>query len=231
LPPALIRSAERTAAKVRARARVERPDLGANCSPEAIAKLLGFRIQLARDLPRGADALLRRANDHRPWPEIHVSTLVHPTRRAFSVGHELMEAHLPAENGPAPIPHELKERWCDRGAAAMMMPAAAFRQSGQACGWDLAVLREWWPFCSWNALVARTADLEPGLAVAAWHQQQLRFRRSNLAVELPEHADALEQFAACEAVYGGKSEVAEGGLVVRAWRSGPGRAVTVVRRA
>lgn len=149
-----------------------------------------------------------------------------PTRREFTTAHELMEANLPLG-----IPPEVKEAWCDRGAAALMMPEAAFLESGNSCGWDLEALRTWWPHCSWNALVRRIADLVPGTAAAAWHRQRLRFRRTHLEVELPEHADQLEEFVACEALHGsGRSELRVGGLELRAWKSGPGRAVTVVRR-
>jgi len=111
------------------------------------------------------------------------------------------------------------------------MPARAFLESGTACGWDLAVMREWWPHCSWNALVRRIADLIPGSAGAAWNRAQLRFRQTHPDIELPEHADVLEEFVACEALHGsGWSEIKLGGVKVTAWRSGPGRAVTVVRK-
>lgn len=157
---------------------------------------------------------------------ISVAVAISATRREFTIAHELMHALAPLG-----IPAEHLESWCDRGAAALMMPARAFLESGTACAWDLETLREWWPHCSWNALVRRIADLVPGTAASAWHRQQLRFRETHSGVDLPEHADQLEEFVACEAMHGtGRSELTLGGLDVRAWKSGPGRAVTVVRR-
>lgn len=150
----------------------------------------------------------------------------HLPRQEFTIAHELMEANVPQR-----VPAEIKEQWCDRGAAALMMPRIAFLESGTASGWDLEVMRQWWPHCSWNALVKRITDLVPRTAAAAWHRAQLRFRQTHQDIELPEQADALEEFIACEALHGsGRSEIKLGGLKVSGWRSGPGRAVTVVRR-
>ena len=182
--------------------------------------MLGYQVRYTRTLGRYIDGWYDDGTCR-----IVVAAGMSATRREFTVAHELMEANLPLG-----IPADVKESWCDRGAAALMMPAREFLESGTACGWDLAVLREWWPHCSWNALVRRVTDLVPGTAASAWHEARRRFRQVHPAVELPEHADELEEFVAAEALQGGSSELALAGVQVRAWKTGPGRAVAVVRR-
>ena len=211
----MLRSAERKAERLLARS-----DLPASAPPSEIARALGYRIRIDHRLPPDVEGMLD------PLTSTIIVARRHAPRQEFTIAHELMEANVPLH-----LPSEIKEQWCDRGAAALMMPARKFLRSGFACDWDLEVLRAWWPSCSWNALVKRVADLVPGTAAAAWHRAQLRFRQAHPDIALPDHADGLEEFIALEAMHGsGRSEILLGGLQVRAWRSGLGRAVTVVRR-
>lgn len=122
-----------------------------------IARLLGFRVKPTDRLPPDVDATWRKPTSSRPWAEIYVSNLVGGCRRAFSVGHELLEAHLPLD--VANLDESVKEAWCNRGAAALLMPAQAFGESGEACGWDLDTLEVWWPCCSHEAIERRIQDL------------------------------------------------------------------------
>lgn len=100
------------------------------------------------------DGTWRRPTAARPYSEIYVSNRIGPHRRAFTVGHELLEANLPLS-----VPARHKEQWCNRGAAALMMPRREFLESGTACGWRIDVLREWWLFCSEEALERRMEEL------------------------------------------------------------------------
>lgn len=215
MPPQLARRAERLAEKLRTRAEVR-----SSAHASELARALGHQVVTVARLPGGAIGGID------PFTcAIRIVDLV-PTRASFTIAHELAEHYTPARIDPM-----WHEEFCDRTAAALMMPAKAFIDSGVACGWNFGVLRVWWPSCSWNALVRRVADLVPGSAATAWHRQQLRFRQTNPGVELPEHADELEEFVACEALHGsGRSELQLGGVEIHAWRSGPGRAVSVVRR-
>jgi predicted transcriptional regulator len=202
-----------------ARARVERPGLRASSDPQAVARAIGFTVEIDPTLPNGVDGWIDRESS-----TIVVARRDTPSRQAFSVAHELMHAVAPAN-----VPSEHLEAYCDRGAAALMLPAHEFLESGTACAWDLDTLRAWWPHASCSAIMRRAVELLPGSASSIWEAAAASLRRS-YGVELPEHLDALEEFVACEAMQTGRSSVRAGGVLVQAWRTGDRFAVTLARK-
>lgn len=167
-------------------------------------------------LPPGHHGLV-----HRDESTLIVAASRYPPLQAFSTAHELIEAHLPTSVDP-----EHKEAYCDRGAAALMMPARSFLESGTACDWELSVLEAWWPHCSPVAILRRITDLMAGSAASSWTRSRMRLRVGDL------DAGELEAFVAAEAVHGsGRSELELDGLRVRGWRTEGDRAVVLSLRA
>jgi hypothetical protein len=210
-----MRKAERKAQGLLERAIADHPDrVRLGSPPSVIAPALGHQI-ITRQLHPGEggkfDPLLRRIivapNPYQPHVE-------------FVIAHETLELRKPRN-----VPAEFKEDYCDRGAAALMMPARTFLDSGAACDWELEVLSAWWPHCSPLALLRRITDLMAGSAVSAWTRSRMKLRVGDLP------PDTLEEFVASEALHGsGRSEVQLGGVRVRAWRNGDGRALALVQR-
>jgi len=140
------------------------------------------------------------------------------------IAHELAELELPEHLGGE------HENVCQAIAASLMMPVREFEASGSSCDWDLAVLREWWPHCSWQALARRVCEVAPGMAAAAWEGSRAKFREAGQGVDVPSDLDALEAFVAAEAAFSERhSSVRAGGFEARAWWTGGRRAVTLCR--
>ena len=78
-----------------------------------------------------------------------------------------MERHLP--RGLLRLLHpEEKERVCNRGAAALLLPKQQFLFSLHGAAWELPELRRRWPWASWGAIATRLVDLVPGVAASTW---------------------------------------------------------------
>lgn len=189
---------------------------------------LGYQVEILDFLPRGVGGLVVTDHpDHEPIPIIRVAACSYRPHMEFGQAHEALE-----KNVPPWMPPDLKELYCDRGAAALMMPARSFLESGTACDWELQVLLGWWPHCSPYAILRRITDLVAGARVSAWTRSHMKSRVASQDLALPAHSPALEELVACEALHGsGRSEIALGGVRVRAWRNGQGKAVTLALRA
>lgn len=141
-------------------------------------------------------------------------------RDEFTLAHELVELHCPA--AWRELPRERKEAMCDRGAAALLLPAAAFRVSIDQHGLDLPQLRRQWRHASWATIARRLVDVGAASTIASWESLELAWRYGADAHPDEEHALAE--------VYAGRGRAEIG--AVRAWRlggAGLGRAVSVGR--
>ena len=90
--------------------------------------------------------------------------------RAFSALHEF--GHVVIKLGH----HELacdEERWCNRFAAASMLPSASMHRAWRACGLDLPALRLARPHVVESALVLRVGELA---LASAWLYEGDRLR-------------------------------------------------------
>ncbi len=142
-------------------------------------------------------------------------------RDEFTVAHELMELHIPSE-WRTQLTEDFKERLCDRGAAALLLPASAFRKSVKLLEGELPALRRQWRHASWDVIARRLVDVGMVSTAAAWDSLELRWRYGG-------DGHALEE-EALGRVYAGRGAARVGG--VRAWRlggAGLGRAVSVGR--
>jgi len=178
------------------------------------AERLGVRV-CERELPEGVDGFAAR----------HIRTVVvspsgYSARDEFTVAHELIEIHAPQSWHE--LPRERKEAMCDRGAAALLLPAAAFRATIDELGLDLPRLRRRWRHASWGTIGRRLVDVGAASTIANWSDLELAWRYGAGAHPDEEHALAE--------VYAGRGRAQVG--AVSAWRlggAGLGRAVSVGR--
>ena len=87
-------------------------------------------------------------------------------RDEFTIAHELMELHLP--RSILDLDPRVKEKFCNRGAAALLLPQQQFLFSLHGSGWELPELRRRWPWASWGAIATRLVDLVPGVSASTW---------------------------------------------------------------
>lgn len=139
------------------------------------------------------------------------------------MAHELAEHYTPRRVEP-----EWHEAFCDRIAAALMMPRKQFIMSARCCNLRLPPLRGLWPNCSREAIISRISNLFPNTVASSWRGNQFKFRRTSDGYQPPEMATELEAFCAAEAAYHGReSWVREGNIGVRAWPAAGGRALAL----
>ena len=222
----LLSDAERKGTTLRAGAVVEQPDLPPNAPGERIARILGYQVKLTDRLPPNVDGTWRKPSEAQPYNEIYLARRITLQRRSFTAAHELLHALAPADLVGGDL-----EAWCNRGAAAVLMPREPFLHSGVACGWNLRVLTGWWPYCAPLALLRRMTDLLPRLRVSAWVKEQMAASASSLVAELPGHVQELEAAVAAEAMEVGQSQLEDRGMVLRGWRNGHARAVVLLHAA
>lgn len=186
-----------------------------------MAQRLGYRVV------RGALPAGLRGTSIRGEPLIVVRPECYRPREEFAVGHELLELHLPRCLLDV-LEQEAKERVCNRGAAALLLPRQPFMSSLAAARWDLAELRRRLPWASWAAIATRIVDLVPGAAAATWVNGTREWWRFTEGVNLGDVAGA-EHEAAREAGRHGYSVVRVRGVRARAWRlvARQGRRVTL----
>src|SRR6185312_5180867 len=141
--PFRTRQAERLAKRI-----LSRSMLRPGSAPSAIAKANGVHVSVRSNLGLGVrgctDPFLR---------SIYVAPYSHQPRAEWVIGHELAELEIPEHLG------DDHEHVCQAIAARLMMPTREFFDSGSSCDWDLAVLRQWWPHCSWQAMARRVAEV------------------------------------------------------------------------
>jgi len=170
---------------------------------------------VVRNLPRGVEATVDHLSS-----TIIVSAALCPERRSFSVAHEAGEI-----SKPLGLPEEINEAWCDRFAAALMMPARPFVDSALSCGLRLPVLSRFWRHCSKPAILTRISDLFPNTRASSWRRNRPSFRRG---FALSPAAAEIEAFCAAEAAYQRReSWVQEGQIAARAWPAGEDRALVL----
>lgn len=142
-------------------------------------------------------------------------------RDEFTLAHELMELHIPS-TWRSDLPKAMKEAACDRGAAALVLPFAAFISSVNKLGVDLPALRRTWPNASWSTIAKRLVDTDQAATVANWEALETAWRYGS-----DPHPD--EEHALAE-VYAGRGRSKVRG--VRAWRlsgEGMGRVLSVAK--
>lgn len=127
----------------------------------------------------------------------------------FTIAHELVEQYVPRK-----LPTELHESFCDRAAAALMLPRDYFTLATWRARFDLATLRQrhWW--ASWTALAWRLVEVFPGLAAGLWVDGALIERRVQ-GVRCD--AGAAENAAAREAARRGLGLIGGDGWLARGW--------------
>ena len=134
--------AEAIAGELLARSR-----MGPGSSMVRVALALGYEVA-ARQLPDGiAGASARGCR----W--IFVAPSGYRPRDEFTIAHELMELHIP--RSVLELPRATKERFCDRGAAALLLPRGAFLRSLTQHGWEIEQQRQRWPLVSGRVIEAR----------------------------------------------------------------------------
>lgn len=139
-------------------------------------------------------------------PVVRIAKESYAPRRELTIAHELLELALPRHFRRGP----LRERLCQRGAAALMLPSIAFERAIFLAEWDLAKLRRWHSWVSWEALGRRAADLFPGVTLTTWTEKG--YRRSDSTEVHDGEAEAAK-----EAYRVGWARLEHGGMVVRAW--------------
>lgn len=147
-------------------------------------------------------------------------------RDEFTIAHELMELHVPAP--VAQLGAAVREQFCDRGAAALILPRQQFLFSLHGVGFELPALRRRWPLASWGAIAARLVDLVPRVSACTWVGEHRESWRYDPTLEL-HHAGAAELAAVEQAQVRGWAVVVRRRLRARAWRlvARQGRRVTL----
>lgn len=169
-----------------------------------IAVALGRDIKV-RNLPGG-----RRGFSVVGEKRILVASGSYLPRIEYSIAHELAEGEILDR-----LPGAMHERFCERVAAAVLLPATEFVSALFAERFDLAKTRERWPWASWEAALWRSSELIPGLIAAKWHEGRLLKRRGDKDKGAP---TAAEFMALGEAMLHGSGERVTGGVRALAWR-------------
>lgn len=142
-------------------------------------------------------------------------------REQFTCGHELGHHHEPPG-----LRAEAVEAWCDRFAAALLMPERPYLSVCGELRFDLGALRRRLPWASWQALAWRVVDLCPGTAAAWWLGGALQERSSSVGEIAP-----AEELAAAEARQGHLPMVERAGIFARGWCVPRGRKAWVITLA
>lgn len=154
---------------------------------------------------------------------ILIAPCAYEPRVQASVAHELAEFYQPTRLDP-----EWHEAFCDRVAAALLMPREAFIESARACGLSLHALCRAWPHASREAILTRVADLFPRTTASSWLGSDPKFRRAHPGYRPTRELLDLEAFVASHAAhYRTDVEESAGGIVARAWPAGEDRALSL----
>lgn len=195
-----VEEAEAVAADLRRRAGV-----CGRIPPSAVARALGFEVR-RKELADGLAGYHLEGTDR-----IVVAKCWHPPREECSIAHELVEAVVQRT-----LPDAEHEAFCERAAAALMLPASEYLQTLFARGLDLARMRRReWPWASWEVLARRASDLLPGVVSAAWVDDGVKWRSSSGA------PTSAEKAALRDARRKGRGTVLSAGRVASAWSLAP----------
>jgi hypothetical protein len=142
-----------------------------------------------------------------------------PTRQQFAAGHEIGELSLRLA-----ISGDVREAICQRFAAALLLPRAAFAADLMETAGSLPLLRRRWPHASALAIARRVTDVHPA-ACSTW-RDGAPSRRWSSAAQL-EGACSSEARAVDAAMRCGSSVVSSCRRFTMAWRLGDGHALSV----
>jgi hypothetical protein len=213
-----LRIAEDAARRVRT---ATAPDTPANASAYDLIPDLNFGWDVNPRIPTWYHGC---CSQQRPLAIVRPGKTDQATQ--FNLCHELGHYHLEAQ-----LKGEMLERACQRFAAALLMPAAAFMAKVRELGRDPYALQGYFQHCSLEALASRISDLFPNMVTAAWDWYSRKWLRlSDGLVLLAGDFRAMDKalgwaYAARDA----RAKVVEGGVKVYAWRtsSHPHTALTV----
>jgi hypothetical protein len=191
--------AERTAERL-----LEKSKLPPGTHPRLIAEALGIEVG-HRKLPAGLLGLSIPGEK-----KIVVSPSGYSPRDAMTTAHEMAE-RLVSKMLPDPHNHEA---FCDRIAAAILLPRAVYLPQLREAKFDLAVLRRTWRFASWEVLGLRVVDLVPDALCRSWVNGEPKPWRHQKHVEVM----TVERVAVTEAMKHGKGRAIVGDRLTLAWR-------------
>ena len=140
-------------------------------------------------------------------------------RDEFTRAHEVMELFAPPDIRAASS--ESKERFCDKGAAALLLPRRQFLFSLHATGWDLPKLKRRWPWSSWATIASRLHDLVPGVSASSWVENRREWGRYPEGAGVPALVAlrSAEEDAVLELYRGrGVAVARRSSTLARAWR-------------
>lgn len=180
---------------------------------ERVAAALGCRVQWVHPLEVPEDF---RGACRPKTRTIFVARSSYQPRNEFSQAHEIAELHIP--RAVRELPAALKERYCNRVAAALLLPREQFLACIRSSDWNLPGLRRRWPLASWGAIASRLADLVPGVAACTWVGSVRASWHIGAGVRIPEIISA--ESAAAFAVQAGSARiiVRRGRATARGWR-------------
>jgi hypothetical protein len=116
-----------------------------------LASILGAEVEAMR-MPTGTIGACCREE----WSIVFEPTGYQP-RDEFTIAHEIMELFAP--RSVLELPREVKERFCDLGAAALLLPRAAFLRTLELYGWNVDDQRRVWPRVSAKVITARIDEV------------------------------------------------------------------------
>jgi hypothetical protein len=134
--------------------------------------------------------------------KVLVDSELPPAPKQFSICYGLSEYHQINR-----LPHILHQAFCNRSAAAQLMPRCTFVRTLFAHGFDLSSLRLRWVHCSFEAVARRAPEVWPGLVASAWRGAEARWHRESEGLVIPTHLVRLELSALGEAYKSGRSMV------------------------
>lgn len=175
----------------------EQSGLSEGAPPSLVARALGYQVIMC-PLPGCLGGSMPGSN------KILVSPSGYRPRDELTVAHELAELALEDKvHGPN------HERFCQRVAAAIILPRSVFVSSVIDCAWDLSALRRRWRYASWETIALRMADLLPGVTASKWVDGEAKW---------PRHPSDAERQAAEIARSRGKGVARLPDAVGMAWR-------------
>lgn len=176
-------------------------------------RLLAERLSVPI-LEHSVDGLLGSAM--RSVRAIMLSPSGYEPRDEFTLAHELAELHIPAA-WHATLPERVKERMCDRVAAALLLPPPQFLYALFETNWSLPLLRRRFPIASYEAIARRIVDLKPSTSAAMWTAGKRSWWRGPAAGEDVRLLVRAERQALRIANRTGFASVADGDVIARAW--------------
>lgn len=192
--------AERLGSSIRRRSGVP-----ATQPPSDVARALGRPIGLRADIPEAFDGYSVPGRR-----KLLVRKTGYEAHDEFTVAHELVEQHLSKK-----LPDTQHESFCDRAAAALMLPQDYFTLATWRASFDLAALRRRHRWASWTTLAWRITECFPGIAACLWVDGQpveRRIRDADCAA-----VSEAEAVAARHAFRAGFALIGAGAWLARAW--------------